>query len=171
MQCFPQSNSSNVKEIKAYRQIIDSLHNLHDSLRHALTDEAEAQLNELKLSERIGEGVFYKQGINSSETEGGFSVYTFFKNDSICRISFSGGRNDAYVTKDYYFRNNRLVFAEMKVRRWEDQVNKPYQVEEYYSGQKIIARKTENQFPKVSERSLVPGSLLEDGMYYFNLEW
>jgi hypothetical protein len=170
MQSFAQTVSAKIKEINNYREMIDSLHALYDSLRHSLADESQAKLEELKLSESIGEGVFDDQRKNGFETVGGFSVYIFYRHDTISRIAFSGGKNDAYVTKVYYVLNNRPVFSEMTLRQWKDLTNKPYKVVEYYSDKKIIRKKTENLFPKIVDKSIIPNSLFQDGMKYINLE-
>lgn len=154
-QIFSQSRE---KEINSYRASVDSLHTLFDSLRHELTDSAEASLKRLKLGESISEGVY--------PGNGGFEIYPFSSGGTICRIRYSAGKTDAYVTKTFYYRGNNLVLAELTVRKWDDQVDAPYTVEEYYWQGKRIGRKTSNVFPQIKDRSLIPESLFKEGMGY-----
>lgn len=159
----------NIQEIKAYKTSIDSMYNLYDSLYHSLTDTAAALFVEMKLGEGIGEGVYKLKGQNGDSMVGGFSVRPFVKGDTICRIIFSGGKMDAYVTKAFYYRSNNLVFTEMTVRRWRDKNPVPYKVEEYYWRGKRIGTKKTNVFPLVKDKSLIPKSLFKDGMAYLGL--
>lgn len=160
---------SRVKEIQAYRVSIDSLHTLYDSLYHELTDSAQSLLTKLKLRESIGEGVYPGDGQNGHKFGGGFEVYPFFRADTICRIIFSAGKTDAYVTKSFYYRGNNLVLAELTVRRWDDQIDAPYTVVEYYWQGKRIGMKTANAFPPIKDKSLVPISLFKEGMGYLKI--
>lgn len=80
IQIFSQTNTSHSTEIKAFKGSIDSLYNIYDSLHHILNDTAAALLEDLKLGESIGEGVYYEEPEkNVLKTEGGFSVLYFCK--------------------------------------------------------------------------------------------
>lgn len=98
------------------------------------------------------------------------AFYTFAKADTIYRISFSGGKRDAYVTINFYYRNDSLLYSEMTVRLWNDQTNKDYRVEEYYWKNKLIVKKEMNSFPASIDTSLIPDSLFQEGIKYLNFE-
>jgi hypothetical protein len=165
---FCQSPSPQIAYIKKYKASIDSLHALYIIVQKSLDVDSMRMAGELGMGEGIAEGV-YPYGVNDSKVEGGFSVYTFSKKDTTYRLYYEGGRNDAYVTKTFYYKNDTLLYGEMTVRRWDNLVKKPYTVQEYYWHNKRIASNTMNEFPSIREKSLIPVSLFKEGMEYYEL--
>jgi hypothetical protein len=167
--CFCQIES-HVNEIKNFVKHIDSLKNMYDSLNYALTDSAEIKLKCLSLNEGIGEDEYYEFSGDTPKIIGGYSVYRFEKKggDTIFRINYEGSRHSTYVTQDYYYKNNKLVYAKMLVRIWEDQRNKPFETEEYYQNNKVINVKNKNTLPKTKDKILIVKSLYREGMRYLN---
>jgi hypothetical protein len=156
---FSQVDPTYINEVKAYIKHIDSLLDSYQEVEQPVT---------VSLSHADGEYTEWIKG--ELKHVGGFGIRMMgnLPFDTVFYIDYGGGRNDAYVTQKYYFRKDELVFAEMTVKRWEDQFKKPYKKIQYYLDNRAVFTATENKMPETKDKALIVSSLYKEGMKYLN---
>jgi hypothetical protein len=161
---------NSVVRINDYVKHIDSLKEIYDSLKNTLTDSAYAAYKKLSVEESISEGEYLDFVNDSSKIVGGAGTYIFrqYTTNTIFRIYFEGGKHDTYIEETYYYNADSLVYAKMAVSRSGDQIAKPFMLEEYFINGTIIKSTEENNMPFAIDKTLIPKSLYEEGIYFLN---
>ena len=145
---FAQVDTTLIKETNSYVEFIDSI---------ASSDN----IKNIDFKTFIEDGVIRQNG----ETVGGYGIYTLIgsKNDTVFRIEYSGGVS-INVTKTYYYKLNKLIFARLQLTGNKKGVGRIYDKAEYYNQGKIVKTDIQKERKARNYSTEINFSLFQDGM-------
>ena len=154
---FCQSLSSQLTHIKKYKASIDSLYRVYGN---------QGYRPDPKFKESVEEGEYVERGKDS--IIGGFTIFAFSVADSVYKILFEARKRETHIAIGFYYKNGIPVYCDMEVWNFKIHNNRSYTVQEYYWNNKRIAKSTKNAWPDRVADSLIPVSLFNDGVAYYN---